>query len=132
MDKRVFILSHAEARRRAMDCVSHAPEGYVVTVAPPKRTLDQNAAQWPILEGYAGQLDWPVDGSRVKITPEDWKDLLTAAFRRETQRVAMGLDGGMVLLGMRTSKMSKQEFSEYLEFLHSVAANRGVDLERQK
>jgi hypothetical protein len=62
----------------------------------------------------------------TKLSPEDWKDLLTAAYRRETQRVAMGLDGGMVMLGLRTSKMSKREFSEFLDFVHATAEDRGV------
>jgi len=38
----------------------------------------------------------------------------------------MGLNGGVVMLGMRTSKMSKATFSEWLEFLHATAVARGV------
>lgn len=38
----------------------------------------------------------------------------------------MGLDGGVVMLGQRTSQFSKREFSEWLEFLHATAADRGV------
>ena len=40
----------------------------------------------------------------------------------------MGLDGGVVMLGQRTSKFGKKEFSEWLEFLHATAAAREVDL----
>ena len=64
----------------------------------------------------------------VYMEPEEWKDVLTAAFRRENVRVAMGLDGGMVMLGSRTSKFKKKEFSEYLEFLNATAALRGINL----
>jgi hypothetical protein len=64
----------------------------------------------------------------TKLEPEDWKTILTAAFRREGNRVAQGLDGGLVFLGMRTSKMSKKEFSDYLEFLNATAVLRGVNL----
>lgn len=32
----------------------------------------------------------------------------------------------LVLLGARTSKFNRKEFSDFLEFLHSVAADRGV------
>ena len=126
MSKRVFILSHSEARRRAVQSCQDAPEGFVVTVAEPTRNLEQNAAQWPILEAFAQQLEWPVNGRMTKLDAEDWKDLLTAAFRRELARVAFGLDGGMVLLGARTSKFTKREFSDWLEFLHAAAADRGV------
>lgn len=94
------------------------------------RSLEQNAAMWPLLEAFSQQLLWPVNGAMVRMDPEEWKDVLTAAFRKERARLAMGLDGGVVMLGMRTSKMGKREFSEWLEFLHSVAADRGVNLEQ--
>lgn len=126
MTKQVFILSHDLARRNAVAAVSDAPPGFKVIVSEPSRSLDQNAAQWPILQAFSDQLTWPVNGQMVKLEPEEWKDLLTVAYRQETVRIAMGLNGGMVMLGCRTSKMSKQEFSEYLDFLHSEAAARGV------
>ena len=124
--KRIFCLVHPEARRRAMACVADAPEGYVVTVQEPTRSTDQNAAQWPILEAFAEQLQWPVNGAMVNLSAEEWKDVLTAAFQGETVRLAMGLNGGVVMLGLRTSQMSKRRFSEWLEFLHATAALRGV------
>lgn len=126
--RRTFILSHAEARHRAQEAVRNAPDGFVVAISEPTRNLEQNAAMWPILQAFSDQLDWPVNGLMVKMTPEDWKDLLTAAFHRETARLAMGLDGGVVMLGLRTSKMGKREFSDWLEFLHATAAARGVVL----
>ena len=125
-DKRIFRLAHPEARRRAMACVADAPEGYVVTVQEPTRSTDQNAAQWPILEAFAEQLQWPVNGAMVSLSAEEWKDVLTAAFQGETVRLAMGLNGGVVMLGLRTSQMGKRRFSEWLDFLHATAALRGV------
>lgn len=124
--KRIFVLRNEDIRRRAQTAIWDAPEGYQVTLSEPPRTLDQNSAQWPLLEAFSKQLEWPINGMMTKITPEDWKDILTSAFKRETVRVAMGLDGGMVMLGQRTSKFKKAEFSEYLEFLHATAALRGV------
>jgi len=127
--KRQFKLVHAEARQRALDSVATAPDGYIVEVKEPRRSLDQNAAQWPVLEAFSKQLEWPVNGVFCSLTPEEWKDILTAAFNNETARVAMGLNGGVVMLGMRTSKMSKARFSEWLDFLHSVAADRGINVQ---
>lgn len=128
-DKKVFFMAHADARRRAMSAVADAPDGWRVTVEPPKRNTSQNSLLWVLLSAFAEQLVWPVNGSMVKLTADDWKDLLTAAFRRETQRVAMGIDGGMVMLGMRTSKLNKREFAELIEFVQSVAVDRGVELD---
>lgn len=126
--KRVFILAHEFARRRAIQAVQDAPEGYAITVSEPNRNLNQNAAQWPILQAFADQMQWPVNGRMVWLTADEWKDILTAAFERETVRVAMGLDGGMVMLGSRTSEFSKKRFGEWLEFLHATAADREIDL----
>lgn len=130
MTKQTFILVHETARKRALAAVTTAPDGFVTVVCEPNRNLDQNAAQWPILQAFSDQLVWPVNGKMETLTPDEWKDLLTAAFKKETVRVAMGLDGGMVMLGARTSKFSKREFSEWLEFLNATAADRGVEMDR--
>lgn len=127
-NKRTFFLVHKTARELACQCIWEAPEGFKVTVEEPTRTLDQNAALWPILEEFSRQLDWPVNGQRVKLSPEEWKDILSAAFEGESIRLAQGLNGGVVMLGIRTSKMSKQRFSEFLEFLNATAADRGVTI----
>ena len=127
-DKRVFKLVHNEARRLAGEAVATAPEGYCVTVAEPTRSLDQNAAMWPILQAFADQLQWPVNGAMVWMTPDEWKDVLSAAYKRESVRVAQALDGGMVMLGSRTSKFSVREMSEFIEFLHATAVARDVDV----
>ena len=123
-----FKLVHLEARQRAIEAVANAPDGFIVEVKEPTRNLDQNAAQWPILDAFSEQLVWPVNGVMCKMTPEEWKDVLTAAFQNETARLAMGLSGGVVMLGMRTSKMPTKVFSEWLDFLHHVAADRDVDV----
>lgn len=129
MPRSLFALNHETARQRAIECVSKAPVGYVVTVKEPTRSLEQNAMLWALLQAFADQLLWPVNGAMVRMEPEEWKDVLSAAFKREQARLAMGLDGGVVMLGLRTSKMGKREFGEFVEFLQSVAADRGVELQ---
>ena len=83
---------------------------------------------WPILTEFSKQLEWPVNGRISKMTPEDWKDVLTAAHKKESVRLAMGIDGGVVMLGQRTSGFSKQQFADFIEFLYATAADREVDL----
>ena len=124
-----YILAHDLARRRAVAAVAEAPAGFVVTVDEPRRNLAQNDLMWVLLQAFADQLQWPVNGSMEWLTADEWKDILTAAFKRETVRVAMGLDGGMVMLGSRTSKFSKAQFSEWLDFLNATAAARGVEVD---
>lgn len=101
---------------------------WILTLKPESRSQAQNRLMWPILTAFSEQLEWPINGHMVKMAPEDWKDVLTAAFKRETVRLAMGLDGGVVMLGQRTSKFTKAEFSEWTEFLYATAAARGVKL----
>ena len=123
-----IILAHKTARMRAAQAVAEAPDGYIVTIKEPTRNLEQNSLLWVLLTAFSKQLQWPVNGRMVKMAPEDWKDVLSAAFRKETARLAMGIDGGVVMLGMRTSQMGKREFAEFVDFIHAVAADRGVSL----
>lgn len=126
MRKRTVTLTGPLQRKTAMAYLCDARDGDVMTLRPPSRSLDQNAAQWPYLEGFSQQLQWPVNGKMVWMEPEEWKDVLTAAFHGEAVRLAMGLDGGVVMLGQRTSKFDKPRFSEWMEFLKATAADRGV------
>jgi len=97
-----------------------------ITAAETKRSLEQNALMWVILSAWSKQVDWPINGRMGKITPDEWKDILTAAFLGETGRVAPGLTGGMVLLGCRTRDFSGKQMTDFLTFLHAESDGRGV------
>lgn len=124
-----FILAHDLARRRAVAAVAEAPAGYVVTVEEPRRNLAQNDLMWVLLQAFANQLEWPVNGRMQLISKEEWKDLMTAGFRQEQPRLAMGLRGGVVMMGCSTRKMGKQEMADFITFIQSEAADRGVELQ---
>jgi len=100
----------------------------VLSIRPESRTEAQNRLMWPLLTEFARQLEWPINGKMTKIDADDFKDILSAAFKGETVRMAMGLNGGVVLLGQRTSKFTKVQFSEWIEFLYATAADREVKL----
>jgi hypothetical protein len=127
--KKTFILAHQTARMRAAQAVAESPDGYSVVISEPTRNSEQNALLWVILTAFSRQLEWPVNGKFVRLTPDEWKDVLSSAYRKESARLAMGLDGGVVMLGMRTSQMGKRQFAEFIEFVQSVAADRGVELD---
>ena len=118
--KRILILTGEAARKAACRDVLAAPEGYVVTIAERTRSLDQNAALWPALNEVSEQVDW----YGQKLTPEEWKDVFSAALKK--QKVVPGLDGGFVVCGQRTSRMGKREFGDLLELVHAFGAERGV------
>lgn len=118
-------LIDAQRRAYAKEMIDKAPEGWVVVLSEPTRTLDQNAMLWPLLTDLSRQVEWPINGVAQKLSPEDWKDLATASLAKE-QRVAAGLDGGFVFLGRRTSTMSKRTFSDLLEVILAFGSAHGV------
>lgn len=125
MGKQLFVLAHAEARKRALEAVSAAPDGYAVTISPPTRNLEQNALLWALLAEISEQVEW----YGKKLTAENWKDVLTASLKRN--QVVPGLDGGFVVLGQRTSSMTKKEFSELCELALAFGAEKGVRFSEQ-
>jgi hypothetical protein len=117
---RVFFLVHAEARKRALEAIQAAPEGVEVRIKPPNRTSAQNRLLWATLADLSEQAMW----HGHKLTPTEWKDLLSAGLRK--QRAVPGIDGGFVVLGERTSQYTKQEMSDLIELAHAVGIPLGV------
>ena len=123
--KKTLEITGEIARNAIIKHVQNAPEGQIVTISEPTRSPDQNAAQWPILDAFAKQAEIPINGEKTKISADEWKNILTAVFRGESGRVAHW-EGKMILIGARTSKFTKKQFSEWIEFLHATAVDRGV------
>lgn len=117
-----FVMAHQEARRRAMQAVAAAPEGWVVQIKEPTRSGGQNAALHAMLTDIAARCEWI--GRKWDL--EVWKRLLTAAWCRATgESIVMlpALDGqGVDIVFRRTSSLSKRECSDLLEFVHCWAA----------
>jgi hypothetical protein len=130
MSKQTLYLTAPHVRERAMTWIKNAPHGTRVEFREAKRSDEQNKKLWGALSDISTQVEW----YGVHLTPEDWKDVLTASLRKA--RVVPGIDAGtFVPLGMRTSTMSKAEFSDLLELIHAFGAERGVvfhdDLSRE-
>jgi len=123
-DKRIFVLSHNEARQRAKDFVGIAPEGWVVEFKPATRSLEQNAKLWASLTDVSKQVVW----HGRKLTAEEWKFVFSSAIKK--QEVVPNIDGtGFVVLGQSTSKMTKGEMSELLELIQAFGAQHNVKFE---
>ncbi len=91
----------------------------------PKRSLEANARMWAMLTDVSQQVEWPVDGKLQRLSPEEWKDIMTAGLTK-TQRVAQGIDGGFVMLGSRTSRMTVAEMCDLQELIAAFGAEHGV------
>jgi len=90
-----------------------------------RRTIDQNRLLWALLSDVSQQIQWVVNGEKTFMDSTDWKDIFSAALRKY-QRVAIGIEGGVVFLGMHTSRMTKQEFSDLIEVILSFGNEREV------
>jgi len=121
MSRATIILNSRESRAKACRWVMALPTGTRVEFKEVKRTLAQNDLLWARLTDVAAQVEW----YGQKLTPDDWKDMFTASLRKA--RVTPGIDpGSFVVLGLHTSDLSKQEFSDLLDLIAAFGAERGV------
>lgn len=119
-DKRIYRLVHDTARRLAAAQCGLAPDGYIVEIKPPTRSLEQNARLWAMLTDVSRQVDW----YGRKLSQEEWKIVFTASMKK--QDVVPGLDGGFVAMGQSTSKMTKGELGDLMELISAFGAQQGV------
>lgn len=119
---------HPEIKRLWRWCKAMLVAGNQISVEARRatRSTEQNKMLWSILTDLSKKLPWPIDGVRAMMTPEEWKDVLTAGLRKE-QRVASGINGGWVMLGQRTSKMTKAELSDLMELAWAFGAQHGIE-----
>lgn len=127
MSKRVFVLSHDLARQRAVEAVKEAPEGYAVTVAEPRRNLDQNAKFHALCSDIARSgLEWA--GKRR--TADQWKVLLVsghAVATKEGAEMVPGLEGEFVNVRESTALMSVRRSSSLIEYAVAFCAMHRVE-----
>lgn len=91
-----------------------------INVKPETRSLAQNARLWAMLGDVSKQVDW----HGRKLSPTAWKHVFTAALTK--QDVVPGIDGGFVVLGKETSKMTRAEMTELQELMEAFGAQQGV------
>ena len=118
----IFKLVHTAARENAVNAVRQAPDGWVVKITEPTRNLEQNALLHAELHELAQTKQW----CRMTLDVDQWKRLMTSAWLRATGRGAIyvqSLDGeGWDVLYKRTSRMTKTEMSELIEYVKAWKA----------
>jgi hypothetical protein len=115
--------SHAVLSALWASCIKPAlaaGQRLVVEVKPETRTTEQNSKLWACLTDVSRQVDW----HGQKLEASEWKDVFTAALKR--QKVVPGLEGGFVVLGSSTSRMTKAEMSELFELMFAFGAEHEV------
>jgi len=119
-----IILSGQVRRDQAHRDLARAPAGSVVKIEPPARTLPQNDRLHAMITDVSRQVEW----AGAKRNVEAWKDIFTAALRSANHGldVVPGINGGFVLLGMHTSRMTKAELGDLMTLVEAFGAEHGV------
>lgn len=101
--------------------VQAAPDGFVVEIKPPTRSLAQNAKLHALLHEISDQVVW----YGQKLCVEDWKRIFAAALQKV--RVVPGLTPGeFATVGLRTRDMTIPELSDMIELALSFGAEHAV------
>lgn len=79
-----------------------------------------------MLNDVARQVVW----HGQKLSASEWKDVFTSALKR--QKVVPGIDGGFVVLGTSTSRMTKDEMGELMELIAAFGAERDVHFQEME
>lgn len=120
MSGQTIILGSERAAQEAIRVVIAAPRGAVLTIKPPRRTVDQNALLWARLS----------DVSRAKPlgrshTPDTWKAIFMSAAGHAVQ-FEHGLSGEPFPIGFRSSRLNKEQMGELLDFIDAWGTEHGV------
>ena len=132
-EKQLFILAHAEARRRAQQAVQTAPEGFRVVVEPPKRNGEQNDKFHAQIDDiakqttYAGRSWAPLHMKRILI--DEFAEAMREAgtpLHHDSMLIPSENGKRVIQLEIHSSEFYVREASEFIEFLNAWGADRDV------
>lgn len=117
-----IVLGSRKQREQAKRYIDVAPDNVLVKISSSTRTLAQNDKLWALLSAISRQKP---DGLRY--TPEQWKCLFMHALEHEVLYME-GLNGEPFPAGFKSSRLSKDQMSELIEFINVWAAQRDIEL----
>lgn len=107
-------------RERAKRLIDLAPQGAVLNIRPQTRSNEQNALLWSLLSEVSRAKP---DGRQH--TPDVWKALFMSACGHAVQ-FETGLDGKPFPLGFRSSRLTKEQMTDLIEFILQYCAEKGI------
>lgn len=116
----IIILRGDYQRLMAHHLIDKAPANAVVKITPETRTNDQNAKMWAMLSDISRAKP---EGRRH--TPEVWKCLMMHACGHEVA-FETGLDDRPFPIGFHSSKLTKAQMSDLIEFIAAYGAQHNV------
>jgi hypothetical protein len=107
-------------RELAKSLIDKAPDNAVVKISPEKRSDDQNSLMWCLL----GDISRAKPEGRCHI-PEVWKCIMMSACGHEVA-FEHGIDGRPFPLGFSSSRLTKAQMSDLIEFIYAYGAKHNV------
>jgi hypothetical protein len=121
-DKQSFRLVNDRVRANASRAVAEAPDGFVVTIGPKKRTSDQNSKLWALIGDVARAKP---EGRQW--TPETWKAAFMHFLGHQVQ-FCEGLDNsGPFPLGFRSSHLTVRQMGDLITCIQAYGDQHGVE-----
>jgi hypothetical protein len=114
------ILRGDAQRDLAKRLIDKAPQDAIVKVSAAKRTDDQNAKMWAMLSDISRAA--PEDRHHI---PEVWKCIFMAALSYEVM-FTIGLNNQPFPIGFKTSKLTKAQMSDMIEFIYAYGTQHNV------
>jgi hypothetical protein len=129
-ERRRYTVSDKSGAQWIGSLVATLEPGWSVTIAPPGRTLDQNAIFHAIVDDFARAIP---EYAGVPMDTESWKSVLILSHAIATSgggvKLVPDLEGqGLVQVREASSRMTKARGSSLIEYCMSEAARRGVPL----
>lgn len=129
MEKQTYLLHSRNIQQNCIEAIKtlqpDPKRPLEIIIQERKRSGDQNRKLWPLLHDLSRQVEW----FDQKYSPEDWKDLITALVaktKKQEQRTAPAIGGGVVMFGSRTSKMRVSEMVEVIEAIYWFGTEQNV------
>lgn len=114
-----------DIRQRAMEAVMNAPEGWIVEIKEPTRTLEQNAKLHGMLQDISSQSQYMNKRRGV----EFWKGLFVSGWQIATGQkpeIVPGLEGEFINIRESTATMGVKKLSSVMEYIYPWAIENNV------
>lgn len=117
-----FKLISPHVRSNAIAAINDAPDGWIVTISEPKRSLEANSKMWAMLADVANARP---EGRQW--TPETWKCAFLHSLGHQV-RFAEGLDGsGPFPMGFSSSALTVKQMADLITVISEYGDRHGVE-----
>jgi hypothetical protein len=126
MDRVTFRITSRGQLITAFKHADNQPFPFVVEVRDVTRTDEQNRLMWPMLAAFSEQAKL----SGRTLIKDQWKAVFLQALGHPQDMLPTLDESTWFAAGLRSSKLTKPEFSALIDLIQAEAAQRKVKLEK--